>query len=468
MLTFGGDPKEYETISVKHDPAYTIMLHAIDITKEFIRRNGLILYGGSAIDYALRLRGDKIYPDDAIPDLDFYSPDNVKHAYDLADELYAAGYSEARAINALHVETMRVDVQDNHWVADISYRARANFDKLPYLEFNGLKIIHPLFQRIDLHNSFSFPYTDPPREVIFARCAKDIARFNLIDKHYPAAAALAAPIQDETPSSTLSLVKPLTIDLALKRYVFVGDAAYLLYCELHKKISAQGAQDKADEDIVGGFKCDVAAKTITFDTTARIVEIVHFDPKQVVTDVELRQVKKYRRHSSLLPPRVEGLSRDGLYNVVIYDMRGCLIAINTITLECGDESIPFRVCNIQYLMRFYLSLYFASEDPASREAAMAKYQSLLDMAKENAGGDRRSTGRSEGAFGPSIITYGSDNISLSKKIALNRIQVVLGEETPIKTPPNYYPAKNAEHKRGRPEYNIAEEEMFMESGEPLL
>ena len=176
---------KYEEVSLKKDPNYEVCLKAIGMIKEFIKERGLIIYGGTAIDYALRLHGDKIYPDEELtmPDLDFYSPDNVKDAYDLADILYAAGLGEVSAIRATFVKTMRVDV-GNQFLADITYTSPNMFEKLPYLDYEGMKIIHPNYQRMDLHIGLTYLYDSPPREALFARW-KFIKRFNLMDKYPP-------------------------------------------------------------------------------------------------------------------------------------------------------------------------------------------------------------------------------------------------------------------------------------------
>ena len=137
--------KEFEFLVTSYDPVFEDLIEAIEVVKKFIIDHKLIIYGGSAIDYALRLKGDKIYPDDLlkVPDLDMYSPNNVEHSYQLADIFYKMGYKEARAINALHMETMRVDLVDNHFIADITYRPPELFETLPYLEYKGMRIIHP-------------------------------------------------------------------------------------------------------------------------------------------------------------------------------------------------------------------------------------------------------------------------------------------------------------------------------------
>ena len=113
--------KKFEEIVTDRDPRYADVVEATKIVAEFIREKNLILYGGTAIDFALRLYGDFIYPEKSLkaPDLDFYSPDSVGDAYELTDRLFAAGYKETRAIRALYVRAMKVDIGDNHFIAAV-------------------------------------------------------------------------------------------------------------------------------------------------------------------------------------------------------------------------------------------------------------------------------------------------------------------------------------------------------------
>lgn len=177
--------KQSELLSIKNDPNYEAILRAIVIIKKFIRDRGLIIYGGTAIDYALRLVDDCIYPDEmlAIPDLDFFSPNNIGDAYDLVDIL-GEDFPQARSLQALYIRTMRVDICDNNFLADISYVSPCIFKHLPTITYSGMKCIHPQFQILDMLSSLSFPYDDPPKEVIFHRWDKDIKRMNKLLKAF--------------------------------------------------------------------------------------------------------------------------------------------------------------------------------------------------------------------------------------------------------------------------------------------
>jgi hypothetical protein len=323
--------KDYEDISMKLDPIYPLLTKAIQICKQFIIDRKLIVYGGTAIDYALRLHGSSIYPEDMLPDLDFYSPNHAADAYDLADILFKAGFKESRAFMAMYVRAMKVDIVDNHFIADISYIPKAAFDKLPFIEYQGMRCIDPVFQKIDLHSSLSFPFDNPPREVIFSRWAnaKDIKRFNLLNKYYP------------TPSvaSKVKPLKPITFDLAYTKYVFDGFVAYSVILDSLKQLISgfNSAMDKTKPKIVLDPKIlpvtqniDSKGKTITVDTFDDKLEFVHFAPNVIVKERKLTPTYYYS-YLSLIPKHV--ICDEKTHQVVIKSTDGRYISIHRVDCD---------------------------------------------------------------------------------------------------------------------------------------
>lgn len=189
--------EKYEAIELLYDPLLPRIKSILDIVRQFIIDRGLIITGGMAIDYALRLKGDYIYGDNdinsIIPDWDFYSPNHMVDAYDLAKQLFDAKFSldnndidvyKIDAIRALHIQTIRVRIYSKV-VADITYIAPEIFNKMPFLIVKGIKVIHPQWQLMNVHLSFMYPLKDPPREAIFHRLKKDMDRGNRLAKYYP-------------------------------------------------------------------------------------------------------------------------------------------------------------------------------------------------------------------------------------------------------------------------------------------
>ena len=163
---------------------HSCVVNALSIVENFVKRNKLILVGGIAIDFALRLKGDSLYPDDELADYDFFSPTHYLHAYELAEELCQLEYPLISSINALHPTTMRVRIGGTA-VADITYMPKELFDKIPTLFFKGFKFVHPHYQMISQHRSLSFPYSGVPFVDNVGRFLKDMSRYSLLLTYYP-------------------------------------------------------------------------------------------------------------------------------------------------------------------------------------------------------------------------------------------------------------------------------------------
>lgn len=177
--------KKYEYILNKKNIYGKTLDLCLNITQKYIIENNLIIYGGSAIDYALKSIAEKgIYSKDVLPDYDFYSPDSYNDSIELANILHEEhNINGISSINAYHTTTRKVRYNFME-VADISYIPKEIFDNLPCLMYNKMRIIHPHFQRLDMHKSLSNLYTNVPLDSFRHRVKKDIIRFNLLEKNF--------------------------------------------------------------------------------------------------------------------------------------------------------------------------------------------------------------------------------------------------------------------------------------------
>jgi hypothetical protein len=176
--------EKYKYIGQQNDINYTTQINLLDLVQKFIIRKELVLYGGIAIDYALRLKGQKIYNDDDISDYDVYSSDHISDSEEFINELSLLGYRDISAIKALHVQTMRI--RWNHiYILDIGYIPKSVLTKIPILKYNRMSFVDPIFQYMDMHYSLCLPFSGAPMENITHRWEKDIKRFNILIKQYP-------------------------------------------------------------------------------------------------------------------------------------------------------------------------------------------------------------------------------------------------------------------------------------------
>lgn len=178
--------KKYENLAEKRVPNIKAIEAALDDVADFIKSRKRVLYGGIPIDFALKAAGGEgIYGPEILPDFDFYSPENVIDSLILKDYLQKKGFDEAEAINGLHLTTRRVRIDKISYVADLSYYPEPYFGRIPTLNYKNFLIVHPGFQRIDIHLSLSYLYGPPGLENFRNRLKKDIKRFGLLDDAYP-------------------------------------------------------------------------------------------------------------------------------------------------------------------------------------------------------------------------------------------------------------------------------------------
>jgi hypothetical protein len=184
---------EFALLAQAREADAELVGRALEVVRAFVAARGLVVFGGLAIDFALRLRGEAgLYPPGARPDFDFFSPRGVDDAYDLAELLEKEGFPEVAAIRAVHVQTVRVRTAAV-FVADVGSVPPSVFAALPTLEFEGLRFVHPDFQRMDMHLAFCFPYNGAPREDIAHRWGKDLLRLRRLAAAYPVAGGKTGP-----------------------------------------------------------------------------------------------------------------------------------------------------------------------------------------------------------------------------------------------------------------------------------
>ena len=150
---------------------------AIEIVKNFIIDNKRILYGGMAIDAALKKKGDKIYEDTEFPDYDFFSPNFIEDSIIITNKLYDAGYKYVRRIPALHSGTFKIQINFTIIVADITYQNKEFYEIIPTIKRKNMLYVDPDYLKINLYKSLSILYSN-------YRWKKDIKRLAKLNYFY--------------------------------------------------------------------------------------------------------------------------------------------------------------------------------------------------------------------------------------------------------------------------------------------
>lgn len=313
----------FESITIKRNIDNELQEKALKVVREFIAERKLILYGGIAIDYALRLKGTQIYGEDVLPDYDFFSSNHVEDSYDLAERLITAGFKNVDAIRAFHVQTQKVRVELIP-VADISYCPKTVFDKLITLQYKDLRVLHPNYQRMDMHHALSFPFDNIPNYPSFQnRWKKDIKRFNLFEKHY------SIELKE---LSIAGSKKELAIPNKDTQFAICGVAAYAILLAEMKKID----KDVPIKDIANVTVQIAGAKIIIDPCPENELVIASPEPEKFTG-------KEFYAYMDWLPKHI--ISGE----LKILSTKDKMLSISVI----DDLSI----CSPQYLMKYFLCMW---------------------------------------------------------------------------------------------------------------
>ncbi len=169
-----------EELQAKKDVNTPTVKQMINIVEKFLIKKSLICYGGTAINNILP-KEDQFYDLNVeIPDYDFFSPNALNDAKELADMYIQEGFSEVEAKSGVHYGTFKVFVNFIP-VADITLLDKTLFSsiKKEAISIAGIKYCPPNFLRMLGYLELSRPAGD------VSRWEKVQKRINLLNKHYP-------------------------------------------------------------------------------------------------------------------------------------------------------------------------------------------------------------------------------------------------------------------------------------------
>lgn len=410
-------------IAEKRSIGYDLLERAFDIVKNFIIKKKRIIYGGMSIDMALKAAGKTgIYEDDAVPDYDFMSPDPFKDSIELTDILYKEfGDNNVNSINALHPTTRRVRI-NYVFVADITYIPPGTYEKLPTLEYKGFRVIHPNFQRLDMHRAMCNPLENPPREIVFFRTHKDLKRFGLLDDAYP------------IPAPKLDMSKSVELTLSLKYFQDSLIGGGLGLCLIIDYLERNGCKSMVNVKILeqdtDTIRISVPESlqgifaTLNPHTSeaVRIRDMIIADQPKVV-------VKNFCKFQDDIKPQ-SILVLDKTIQVDIYDTKGRLVPYITINSASGIE---LKLVAPHGLMMMFLERSFATDDSKSW---LMLYVALLDLFKQ---------AQAKKLLGMSSDVYGFYNWSAPFLVNAHKLYAQIeGYEIPVVRPPNHYETAKAE------------------------
>lgn len=409
--------KEYESLIVKHDKFTSDIVIALGLVRKYIEEHNLILVGGAAIDFALRLKGTQIYADDELPDYDFYSTEYHIDSYKIAEKLHKAGLKNISIINANHTSTMRVRVNYTV-VADVTYMPKKIFDTLPTMRYRDLTIIHPHYQYIDQHRALSLPYENPPWEVISHRWKKDATRHDLLYKYYP-----IENIKQEQ-ESQVNLADTVKLSSILfKNQCLGGFAALLYWLNMAKKMGFKPSKSDQIQHL-GNIDVDSAGIVLQMPLDSHGITVYSDDiialNKRIQDEQSIKKEKQYRRFLDKLPHK---FILDNKWE--LFDNAGHLLSAHKL-----ENTI--WVTNLQNILLYMLTNYILFQEMKGTQRGYTFYlgyqlaRKIVQWAGESYAKASNTLKKKLEPFLPSAEVFGQLNLSdsylNSKRMFLEQIK----------------------------------------------
>ena len=177
ILRLAVDKAEKKRSKFISSPIFKEIIH---IVEQFLKDNGFICYGGTAINNILPPYDQFYDRNTEIPDYDFFSPNALDDAKKLADIYYNAGFDEVEAKAGVHFGTYKVYVNFIP-IADITQLDSKLYNALrkETIVKQGINYAPANYLRMAAYLELSRPDGD------VSRWEKILKRLLLLNKHYP-------------------------------------------------------------------------------------------------------------------------------------------------------------------------------------------------------------------------------------------------------------------------------------------
>lgn len=339
----------------------------ISILEDFLKQKRLVCYGGTAINNILPLE-DQFYDKNIeIPDYDFYSPDALSDAKELADIYYKAGFQEVEAKAGVHHGTYKVFVNFIP-VADITYLDRPLFKRVQKdaIRVYGILYCAPNFLRMNMYLELSRPSGD------ISRWEKVLKRLLLLNKNYPLRGKHCDPnmFQREFEKTDFKeeeklyyIVRDSFIDQGL---VFFGGYASFLYSKYMPAKQRKMFQKTPDFDILSEEP----------EKSAVIL-------KERLEDFDYKGIKIIKRDGigEIIAPHYEIKVKINKIEETIAFIYKPLACHSYNVIKRGKKTI--RVATIDTILSFYFAFYYSDRDYYDENRILCMAQYLFDVQQKN-------------------------------------------------------------------------------------
>lgn len=354
---------ESETNAGKRTANTPEIVEMIRIVELFLKRKKLLCYGGTAINNILPKSVQFYDKSIEIPDYDFFSPNALTDAKELADIYHSNGYSTVEAKSGVHSGTYKVYV-NYIAIADITYLHPTLYSALSKesISIAGIRYAPPNYLRMGMFLELSRPDGD------VSRWEKVLKRMNLLNKHYPLKSDVnctALEIQrtikhDATLSEKLFF---LTRDALIEQgVVFFGGYAASLYSRYMKNVESRVSKHTPDFDV------------LSEDPSATATYVVEHLRENGIRHIKLVQHTKL---GEVIPEHIE-LIVEGETVAFIYQTIACH-NYNTIMIE-GEK---VNIATIDTMLSFYLAFLYANKKYYDKKRILCLSMYLFQVEQHN-------------------------------------------------------------------------------------
>ena len=339
----------------------------ISILEDFLKKKRLVCYGGTAINNILPL-DDQFYDKDIeIPDYDFYSPNALDDAIELADIYYNAGFHEVEAKAGVHHGTYKVYVNFIP-VADITYLEKSLFKRVQKeaIRVYGILYCPPNFLRMNMYLELSRPAGD------ISRWEKVLKRLILLNKNYPLRGKHCDPklfqreferIDPKEEEKMYYTVRDSFIDQGL---IFFGGYASFLYS------AYMPAKQKK-----------LFQKTPDFDVLAEEPEQAAAILKERLEDFDYKgiQIIKHNGIGELIAHHYEIKVKINNIEETVAFIYKPLACHSYNVIKKGNKTV--RVATIDTMLSFYFAFFYSDREYYDENRILCMAQYLFDVQQKN-------------------------------------------------------------------------------------
>jgi hypothetical protein len=308
----------------------------IKTVEDFIQRKNLVCYGGTAINNILP-QSEQFYNKDVeLPDYDFFSPNALDDAKELADVYFKQGFTEVEAKSGQHHGTFKVYVNFIP-VADITHLDKEIYAviKKESIQVAGIRYAPPNFLRMSMYLELSRPVGDT------SRWEKVLKRLILLNNHYPLEAKNCDNISFqrgmENTDKSEEIYNNVKNTFINQGVVFFGGFAMSMYSQYMPQKNKNKVNKLADFDVLSNDP----------ETTAEIV-------KERLMDIGIKNVKIAKKPpvGEIVPLHYEiKVGNDTI--AFVYKPIGCH-SYNVINIH----KQKVKIATIDTMLSFYLAFLY--------------------------------------------------------------------------------------------------------------